>query len=141
MKARYAEEFLHEFRFANSSRSGYAFAFGDRQKILQVLYDNLKDKSKILVAKNLTTVRQHASGVTVICEDGTSYMGDILAGADGVNSKARREMWRLADEVDPELVKNDKTCKMRTILFSSNSDRRYSSREWIPMSVRYRVFV
>ncbi|KAK5999341.1 hypothetical protein QM012_005559 [Aureobasidium pullulans] len=89
--------------------TGYAFAFGDRQKILQVLYDNLKDKSKILVSKNLKTVSQHASGVTVICEDGTSYMGDILAGADGVNSKARSEMWRLADEVDPELVKNDKT--------------------------------
>ncbi|KAG9604685.1 FAD/NAD(P)-binding domain-containing protein, partial [Aureobasidium melanogenum] len=91
------------------ARSGYAFAFGDRQKILQVLYENLKDKSKILVGKNLTTVRQHPSGVTVICEDGTSYTGDILAGADGVNSKARSEMWRLADEVDPELVMNDKT--------------------------------
>ncbi|KAH0365965.1 FAD/NAD(P)-binding domain-containing protein, partial [Aureobasidium melanogenum] len=90
-------------------RSGYAFAFGDRQKILQVLYENLKDKSKILVGKNLTTVRQHASGVTVICQDGTSYTGDILAGADGVNSKARSEMWRLADEIDPKLVMSDKT--------------------------------
>ncbi|KAH0395336.1 FAD/NAD(P)-binding domain-containing protein, partial [Aureobasidium melanogenum] len=91
------------------ARSGYAFAFGDRQKILQVLYENLKDKSKILVGKNLTTVHQHASGVTVICEDGTSFTGDILAGADGVNSKARSEMWRLADEIDPQLVMNDKT--------------------------------
>ncbi|KAG9711581.1 hypothetical protein KCU73_g17143, partial [Aureobasidium melanogenum] len=91
------------------ARSGYAFAFGDRQKILQVLYENLKDKSKILVGKNLTAVRQHARGVTVVCEDGTSYTGDILAGADGVNSKARSEMWRLADEVDPQLVMNDKT--------------------------------
>ncbi|KAG9857937.1 FAD/NAD(P)-binding domain-containing protein, partial [Aureobasidium melanogenum] len=91
------------------ARSGYPFAFSDRQNVLQVLHDNLKDKSKILVGKNLSTVRQHASGVTVVCEDGTSYTGDILAGADGVNSKARSEMWRLADEVDPELVKNDKT--------------------------------
>ncbi|KAH0158644.1 FAD/NAD(P)-binding domain-containing protein, partial [Aureobasidium melanogenum] len=91
------------------ARSGYAFAFGDRQKILQVLYENLKDRSKILVGKNLKTIRQHASGVTVICEDGTSFTGDILARADGVNSKARSEMWRLADEVDPQLVMNDKT--------------------------------
>jgi 2-polyprenyl-6-methoxyphenol hydroxylase-like FAD-dependent oxidoreductase len=93
------------------SRSGYPFAFSDRQNILEVLYNNLKDKSKVLLGKNLTTVRQHASGVTVICEDGTSYLGDILAGADGVNSKARSEMWRLADEHDPELVKADKSCK------------------------------
>ncbi|KAI4724917.1 FAD/NAD(P)-binding domain-containing protein [Aureobasidium sp. EXF-10728] len=91
------------------ARSGYSFAFSDRQDILKVLYDNIKDKSKVLLGKNLTTVRQHESGVTVICDDGTSYMGDILAGADGVNSKARSEMWRLADEVDPELVKKDKT--------------------------------
>ncbi|KAH0336412.1 FAD/NAD(P)-binding domain-containing protein, partial [Aureobasidium melanogenum] len=91
------------------ARSGYPFTFSDRQIVLRVLYGNLRDKSKVLAGKNLTTVRQHASGVTVICEDGTSYTGDILAGADGVNSKARSEMWRIADEVDPELVKNDKT--------------------------------
>ncbi|KEQ90265.1 hypothetical protein AUEXF2481DRAFT_576182 [Aureobasidium subglaciale EXF-2481] len=90
------------------SRSGYGFAFSDRQDILQVLYDNIKDKSKIHVGKKLSQVRQHSGGVTVICEDDTSYTGDILAGADGVNSKARSEMWRLADEVDSELVKADK---------------------------------
>ncbi|THW83394.1 FAD/NAD(P)-binding domain-containing protein [Aureobasidium pullulans] len=90
------------------SRSGYGFAFSDRQDILQVLYDNLKDKSKVLVGKKLSLVRQQPNGVTVVCEDGSSYTGDILAGADGVNSKVRSEMWRLADEQDPELVKADK---------------------------------
>ncbi|THY17079.1 FAD/NAD(P)-binding domain-containing protein [Aureobasidium pullulans] len=90
------------------SRSGYGFAFSDRQDILQVLYDNLKDKSRILVGKKLSLVRQQRNGITVVCEDGSSYTGDILAGADGVNSKARSEMWRLADEQDPELVKADK---------------------------------
>ncbi|CAD0111535.1 unnamed protein product [Aureobasidium uvarum] len=108
--------------------SGYPFAFSDRQNILQVLYDNIKDKSKVLLCKNLTTVRQHSSGVTVICDDGTSYMGDILAGADGVNSKARSEMWRLADEVDPELVKNDKKCyneKRSIMAIVGKNDRTY----------------
>ncbi|KAI5240624.1 FAD/NAD(P)-binding domain-containing protein [Aureobasidium subglaciale] len=99
-------------------RSGYGFAFSDRQDILQVLYDNIKDKSKIHVGKKLSQVRQHSGGVTVICEDDTSYTGDILAGADGVNSKARSEMWRLADEVDSELVKADKNsleCSFRCL--------------------------
>ncbi|THZ67123.1 hypothetical protein D6C88_08175, partial [Aureobasidium pullulans] len=52
------------------SRSGYGFAFSDRQDILQVLYDNLKDKSKILVGKKLSLVRQQRNGITVVCEDG-----------------------------------------------------------------------
>lgn len=51
-----------------------------------------------------------------MCEDGTSYTGDILVGADGVNSKARSEMWRLADEQDPGLVKADKNCKITSTL-------------------------
>ncbi|KAI4854662.1 FAD/NAD(P)-binding domain-containing protein [Aureobasidium sp. EXF-8845] len=35
------------------ARSGYSFAFTDRQDVLGVLYNNLKDKSKILLGKNL----------------------------------------------------------------------------------------
>jgi 2-polyprenyl-6-methoxyphenol hydroxylase-like FAD-dependent oxidoreductase len=122
-------------------RSGYPFAFSDRQNILQVLYDNLKDKSKILLGKNLTTVRQRTSGVTVICDDGTSYLGDILAGADGVNSKARSEMWRLADEVDSELVKNDKSCKQHSKHVADTANHHRSSREPVSMSLRHRLFV
>jgi len=122
-------------------RSGYSFAFSDRQNILEVLYNNLKEKSKILVGKNLTTVRQHASGVTVICEDGSSYVGDVLAGADGVNSKARSEMWRLADEEDPELVKNDKSCKTPTSRILTEADSCSSSRKPVPMSLRHRLIV
>jgi 2-polyprenyl-6-methoxyphenol hydroxylase-like FAD-dependent oxidoreductase len=124
-----------------SNRSGYPFAFSDRQDILAVLYSNLKDKSKILLGKKLTTVRHHASGVTVICEDGSSYVGDMLAGADGVNSKARSEMWRLADEQNPELVKADKSCKTQLTRVANMTDHLLSSREPVSMSLRHRLFV
>lgn len=50
---------------------------------------------------------QSEHGVTVTCEDGTSYQGDILAGADGVRSKIREEMWRLARPQFPDLVEHD----------------------------------
>lgn len=141
MKARYAKDYLSEALFLILHRSGYPFAFTDRQYVLETLYNNLKDKSKVLVGKKLTTVRQHASGVTVICEDGTSYTGDVLAAADGVNSKAKSEMWRLADEVDPELVKKEKTCKMRVVHRLSNADSLCSSRKQVPMSLRYRFLI
>lgn len=123
-------------------RSGYGFAFSDRQDILQVLYDNLKDKSKILVGKKLSLVRQQRNGITVVCEDGSSYTGDILAGADGVNSKARSEMWRLADEQDPELVKADKNCKPSSTSMSNVSlTVLQSSRVFLSMSLRNRFIL
>jgi 2-polyprenyl-6-methoxyphenol hydroxylase-like FAD-dependent oxidoreductase len=73
-----------------------------------VFYANIKDKSKVLLGKNVTLVEQSESGVTVQCDDGTSYRGDILAGADGVRSKVRAEMWRLAGSSVPRLVEHDK---------------------------------
>lgn len=136
-----SKDYLSGALYLILDRSGYPFAFTDRQYVLETLFNNLKVKSKVLVGKNLTTVRQHASGVTVICEDGTSYTADILAAADGVNSKAKSEMWRLADEVDPELVKKDKTCKTRMGDGLSITDPLCSSRKQVPMSLRYRLLI
>lgn len=91
-----------------SNRTGYDFQFGERTKYLQVFYDELKSKSKVLLNKNITLVEESDNGVTVKCDDGTSYQGDILAGADGVRSKVRQELWRLASSRFPELVAHDK---------------------------------
>jgi len=84
-----------------SKRTGYDFQFGERTKYLEVFYDKIKNKSKILLNKNITSVEQSDNGVTVKCDDGTSYHGDVLAGADGVRSKIREEMWRLAAQGSP----------------------------------------
>jgi 2-polyprenyl-6-methoxyphenol hydroxylase-like FAD-dependent oxidoreductase len=49
-------------------------------------------------------------GITVHCTDGTSYEGDILAGADSVFSPTRQEMWRIADREEPGTIsERDKT--------------------------------
>ena len=124
------------------SRFGYDIAFGDRQAILEVFYNNIKDKSKLHTGKNLSLVRHHSSGVTVICDDGTSYTGDVLAGADGVNSKTRSEMWRLADEQDPELVKKDKECWFICFRYEGNADLTLSSSGLsVPMPLRYCIAI
>ncbi|THC93325.1 hypothetical protein EYZ11_007181 [Aspergillus tanneri] len=79
----------------------------------------------ILKARLNNTKRQNAaqqnrvadrpdSGVSVNCEDGSSYHGDVVVGCDGVNSKAstRSEMCRLANEEDPDHFRALKETRM-----------------------------
>jgi flavin-dependent dehydrogenase len=58
------------------------------------LYESIPDKSKVLVNKKVKTVDHSEDGVVVHCEDGSEYAGSMIAGADGVHSTIRGEMWR-----------------------------------------------
>ncbi|KAF9871350.1 FAD binding domain protein [Colletotrichum karsti] len=58
-----------------NNRHGYDTVFVDRQMILEALWKNLKNKDKVLPI-----------------------------GADGVHSKVRNEMWRLADALEPGYI-------------------------------------
>ncbi|KAF8146894.1 hypothetical protein K438DRAFT_1868558 [Mycena galopus ATCC 62051] len=82
-------------------RHGYGSIFIDRQMAIEVFYNNLKDKSKVLVDKRVLSVTPLANGVQVTTQDGSTYSGDILVGADGVHSTIRKEMWRLGDQISP----------------------------------------
>jgi 2-polyprenyl-6-methoxyphenol hydroxylase-like FAD-dependent oxidoreductase len=66
--------------------------------------DSIAQKDKMLPNKTVLQIDQTDSGVSVKCEDGSSYNGDMVVGCDGVNSKAstRSEMCRLAREKDPD---------------------------------------
>ncbi|KAI8316385.1 hypothetical protein K4K61_007289 [Colletotrichum sp. SAR11_59] len=72
-----------------------------QQMLLQILYDNLKQKDKVLTNKRVVHVETSSTGVVVRTEDGSTYTGDILVGGDGVHSKVRQEMWRIASVSDP----------------------------------------
>lgn len=95
-------------------------AWGERQILLQALYENFKDTSKILTDKNVIDIKHDADGVTAICADGSSFRGDIMVGADGVFSKTRSKLWELAEPEIPDLVDEEKrstsdarTCRPR----------------------------
>ncbi|KAJ5013285.1 FAD-dependent monooxygenase andE [Colletotrichum sp. SAR 10_99] len=72
-----------------------------QQMLLQILYDNLRQKDKVLTNKRVVHVETSSTGVVVTTKDGTTYTGDILVGGDGVHSKVREEMWRIASVSDP----------------------------------------
>ncbi|KAK6215655.1 FAD binding domain-containing protein [Colletotrichum tabaci] len=79
---------------------GYPVAFLERRRLLEVLYNALPDKSKVLVNKTVSDIEQcedgKSAGVKVRTADGDVYEGDIVVGADGVHSRTRSELWRMS---------------------------------------------
>ncbi|KAI9655144.1 MAG: hypothetical protein M1821_005627 [Bathelium mastoideum] len=73
-------------------RHGYPAIFIDRQMLVSALYQNLRHKDKVLVQKRLTQIEQMDDGVRAITQDGSTYIGDIIIGADGMHSCVREIM-------------------------------------------------
>lgn len=89
---------------------GYELMFFERREFLQTLYDNLPNKSRILLGKKVSDIKETYDGVEVLLADGTSEKGDIVIGCDGVHSLVRQKMWNNADKISPGLI----TVKERT---------------------------
>jgi 2-polyprenyl-6-methoxyphenol hydroxylase-like FAD-dependent oxidoreductase len=73
----------------------------DRQQVIQGLWDNLRDRSKVHTSCGVVKVVCHADGVAVETVDGSVFHGDIVVGADGVHSNVRQEMRRIGAEDCP----------------------------------------
>ncbi|KAI4598586.1 hypothetical protein KJ359_002999 [Pestalotiopsis sp. 9143b] len=81
-----------------------------RAHLLDAIYDGLSPeaKAKVLTGKRISDITSDDDGVSVRCEDGTSFDGSIVIGADGVHSQVRRIMRKAAvavgreNEWDPE---------------------------------------
>lgn len=89
----------------------------DRQFLLQTLYNNLEDKSRVLLNKKVIKVDHSDQGVSVQCRDGTTYAGNVVIGADGVYSTVRNEMWRHMDNDHPGMAAKERKCKSERHLF------------------------
>lgn len=85
-----------------SSHGGVPSSF-HRAELVQSLYDQLPEELKpnVLTNKKVNNVQSDENGVKVFCEDGSVYEGDLVLGADGVNSHTRRVMRKLALQANP----------------------------------------
>ncbi|KAM3421234.1 hypothetical protein BST61_g1640 [Cercospora zeina] len=99
-------------------RLGYGMSFLDRQLVLRAAADTLEvriaetGRGEILLNKRLANVEHLNTGVKVFCQDGTCYEGDMVVGCDGVNSRVRSEMWRIADVQEPGAFSEEEKNKM-----------------------------
>ncbi|KAL7811681.1 FAD/NAD(P)-binding domain-containing protein [Trichoderma aethiopicum] len=76
-----------------------------RAELVQSLYDRLpvEAKSKVLLCKKVTDIQSTETEVKVFCRDGSEYEGSMVLGADGVHSRTRHIMRRLALETEPSV--------------------------------------
>lgn len=79
-----------------------------RQHVLKILYNNLSpaNKAKVHLSKKVVDIQKYQHGVFVTCADGSTYTGSIVIGADGVHSKTRRFMRKLALDESPNATVN-----------------------------------
>jgi 2-polyprenyl-6-methoxyphenol hydroxylase-like FAD-dependent oxidoreductase len=86
---------------------GYPLAFLQRKDLLQVLFEQLPDESKVRTSKRVYKVDYSTAGVVVHCEDGSTHSGDIVVGADGVHSAVKPLMLQHVEESKPGSTKKD----------------------------------
>ncbi|GME23337.1 Monooxygenase FAD-binding protein [Neofusicoccum parvum] len=71
---------------------GYQGYFMERQRVLEILYAGIKDKTWIQTSKRVSSVLSLSLSATITAIDGTQITCDFVAGADGVRSVVRREI-------------------------------------------------
>ncbi|KAG0241835.1 hypothetical protein B0O80DRAFT_127595 [Mortierella sp. GBAus27b] len=72
---------------------GYPAIILDRPSFYNILLKNLP-KHKILYNKRVLSVAYNDEGATVNCADGSSYLSDIIVGADGAYSAVRQNLFK-----------------------------------------------
>lgn len=88
----------------------------ERQLVLDAFWKKVEKKNNAHVGKRVLEVVLSPDNVGVKTTDGDFFTGDILVGADGVHSKVRSEMWRLADSLEPGYIpKCEKTGKQHAV--------------------------
>ncbi|CZS93680.1 hypothetical protein WAI453_001167 [Rhynchosporium graminicola] len=99
---------------AIARRTGYTTLTLERRAYLQVLYDKLPDKSKVVEHARVENIIEENGIVRVILGDGTEQVGDLVVGADGVHSKVRELLWKNANEAIPGFISAVEKRSMRT---------------------------
>lgn len=81
----------------------------ERRQLVDILYQNLADKSKVYTSCDAVKVEYLEHGARVETQNKRVFTGSIVVGADGVHSRIRQEMWRIINkETDDIQIKKDR---------------------------------
>jgi 2-polyprenyl-6-methoxyphenol hydroxylase-like FAD-dependent oxidoreductase len=87
----------------------------ERRVAIQVLYDRLRDKSKIHTGQRVIKVEHVGEKVTLQTKSGRAFEADIAVGADGIHSTLRREMWTAAEMSGATCFNDDNETRKSTL--------------------------
>ncbi|KAF9112170.1 hypothetical protein BGX27_003832 [Mortierella sp. AM989] len=82
---------------SDNEATGYESLFSTRPKIHEILRKRIPD-DRISFNKKVLRTEEKEGKVNIHCSDNTSYVGDILVGADGAYSGVRQSMYNTMDE-------------------------------------------
>ncbi|KAI1871837.1 hypothetical protein JX265_005823 [Neoarthrinium moseri] len=83
---------------------GHKWMCFHRAKLMDMLCKNLPDQGKVQLDKEVVSIENTATGVTVTCADQSIHTGSIIIGADGVHSTIRKLMNEKTGKVDEPFV-------------------------------------
>ncbi|RHZ57403.1 FAD-dependent monooxygenase pyr5 [Aspergillus thermomutatus] len=99
--------FTSQYPALLQQRFGYPLAFLDRQKLLQILAAGPVQSSRVKLGHQVMNIESTQDGVSVQTSNGHVYQGDLVVGADGVHSRVRAEMWRLANASQEKIFRSE----------------------------------
>jgi 2-polyprenyl-6-methoxyphenol hydroxylase-like FAD-dependent oxidoreductase len=94
------------------SRHGYPILFFERSELLEILYDHLPTKDKVFTSHEVVMIESDDFGATVTTKNGKQFEGDMIVGADGINSTVRRSLWKSIESKDPLAAHKAGSCKL-----------------------------
>ncbi|KAL1614537.1 hypothetical protein SLS54_009711 [Diplodia seriata] len=86
-------------------RHGYPMIFFERRMVIEVLYQHITQKEKVLTSRKVTQVEERDDGVTITTENGERFTADVVIGADGIHSTVGKEIWKINNERNPSTAK------------------------------------
>lgn len=88
-------------------RHGFDICFTERRILLEILHSHIKNKNKITTNQKITRIDHVGDKVQLSTNEGRAFGADIAVGADGIHSRVRGEMWRIASKEDPSIFGPD----------------------------------
>lgn len=85
---------------------GRPIVFAERCKVLQIIYNHIQNKDRIHSRTAVSDYEETEDDITITTEDGKSYQGSILVGADGIHSHIRKVMAEKLCSTNPAVAQD-----------------------------------